>query len=134
MTVPAANFHPIDDGTDWSNSGYRIYMNSGTGSFTTPVEFPGSGPVVVKKVILYAWDNSTGASADVTFYKARPETGSEVDLATVQGGLNAASIRAFSSTTITYAKIQRIHGPDLWLNTDGSSVLSVYGVKIACVD
>ena len=135
VTVPAAWFHPTEDGTDWSNAGHRIYVNSGTGSFIAPVMFPGSRPVIVKKVILYAYDNNAGANVPVTLYKTNPYAGTDVDIAYAQSALNSSvNPRVFSDVTITYAKIQRTQGAHLWLDINGSTDLAVYGVKIVYID
>jgi hypothetical protein len=136
VTIPAGHFHAQRDGLDWYNDGRYLYLASGSnGTFIAPVVFPGSGPVTVKKVILYAYDNSITGNVDVTLYKTNPLTGGETDMAYTQSALNSSvDPRVFTDTTITYAKIQRTHGAYLWLGIGGSADLRVYGVRIAYVD
>lgn len=136
VTIPAGWFHPVADGYDWNNNGNYIYLNSGSSAaFSAPVVFPGPGPVTVKKVILYAYDNNSGANVDVTLYKTNPLTGGETNMAYAQSALNSSvDPRVFSDATITHAKIQRTQGAYLWISFGGSSNLWVYAVKIAYTD
>ena len=125
VTIPAGHFHPVEAGYDWWNNGNLISLYSGSSAFfTAPVVFPGSGPVIVKKVILYAHDNSITGNVGVNLYKTNPLTGGETEMAYAQSALNSSiDPRVFSDATITYAKIQRTHGAYLWLGIDDSSGL-----------
>jgi hypothetical protein len=135
ITIPAGHFHPLQDGYDWANYGSNIYLVSGShGSFLAPVVFPGSGPVTVRKVILYAKDNNVTHDLSVTLYKTNPVTGSDTNMANTWSGEYSPDIREFTDTTITYATIQRTHGAYLRLYFDAYADLTVYGVKIAYTD
>ena len=134
MTVPAGHFHPTQAVSNWHNGGYSLTLTSGAVLFTAPVVFPGSGPVTVKKVILYAYDNNSEANTSVTLYKTNPLAGDENGMSVVQSALHSSTDpRVFSDNTITYATIQRSHGAYLWLSINGTNI-TVYGVKIAYVD
>lgn len=85
ITIPAAYFNPIGDGFHWYNNGDRIYLIADTNVvFAAPVVFPGSGPVSVKKVILYTYDNNDTEEISLNLYKSNPATDSEQLIASVQ--------------------------------------------------
>ena len=137
VTVSAAHFHPPEEGLDWYNYGRGIHLVSGGGGdLIADVVFPGSGPVTVKKVILYAYDFTSSFNVSVQLFKTNPLTGGETAMALAESsGASTTDAREFSDTTITYATIQRTHGAYLRLHFDASgNSLQVYGVKIAYVD
>ena len=132
VTIPAGHFHTHRDGTDWYNYGDYMEVNSGTGHFVAPVVFPGSGPVTVKKVILYAYDNNVIHDVQLFLHKTTPASGGDTEMAYVYStSASATDPREFSDTTITYATIQRTHGAYLYLQITDAWYLRVYGVKIA---
>ena len=136
ITIPAAHFHPSEDGYDYYNYGRYLYFESGIGGdFIAPVVFPGSGPVTVRKVTLYGYDNNASTYLSVDLFKTNPSAGSKISIARVEtSGASSTGPREFSTTSMTYATIQRTHGAYLWLDFNGSSGLSVEAVKIAYTD
>ena len=136
VTIPGGHFHPNGDGYDWHSDGRYIEVNSGSNVvFIAPVVFPGSGPVTVRKVTLYARDNNASSDVGVSLYKTNPLTGGETAMASAwSSGASATDPREFSTTDITYATIQRAHGAYLWLRFTSSSDLRGYAVKIAYTD
>ena len=132
VTVPAGHFIPTTDSWAYSNNGYYL---TGDGNFTAPVVFPGSGQVIVKKVILFAVDNTVGADVDVTLYKTDPAAGVEVSVASAASIGNESGIRTFKNSTIKQATITRSRGAYLWLSFDvDNHNLRAYAVKVAYVD
>jgi len=76
VMVPAAAFIPTSDDWDYSSEGYFLKTLSGIGSFTAPLSFP--VPVVrIRKITLYALDNTAGGSVCVELYRADPRTAGE---------------------------------------------------------
>ena len=81
VTVPAAHFHPVEDGLDWFNNGAYMFVSAGSGDFLAPVVFPGSGPVTVRKIILYAYGNNASVDVGVQLNKSMPATGNHIPMA-----------------------------------------------------
>jgi hypothetical protein len=71
VTVPAAFFHPNDEGLDYLNNGNYVEIESGQGIFTAPVVFPCLPSVTVERIILSVRDqNGTGiGNACVSLYR-----------------------------------------------------------------
>ena len=135
ITVPAAHFNPSEDGLDWFNYGHQLNLSSGSNkAFTAPLVFPGSGPVIVRKITLYANDTNGAGDVGVVLFKMNPGAGGETEMAWAESSGRVSGIREFSDTSVTYATIQRTHGTYLWLYFDASSSLSVTGVKIVYTD
>lgn len=135
VTIPAGHFSPNQDGSDWYNNGDYITLGSGSsGSFIAPVVFPGSGPVTVKKLILYAYDTSGTVDISVGLYKTNPSADTKAQMAMANSDGAVPAVREFSDTSITYATIQRSHGVYLRLALGAPALHKVYGVKIAYTD
>ena len=137
ITIPAAHFNPNQDGLDWYNEGRRLYLDAAAnyGTFIAPVVFPGSGPVTIRKITLYAYDNNGAEDIGATLYKTSPSTGAETEMACARStGASTTNPREFSDITITYATIQRTHGVYLAVYFPARSNLEMFGVKIAYVD
>ena len=137
VTIAGGHFQPIQDGCDWWNNGNFVKLSSSASpitDFVAPVVFPGSGPVIVRKITLYADDNVAIHDVVVSLYKLNPAGGTGIEMASASSAGNALGIREFSDTSITYATIQRTHGVYLYLSFDASSSLLVTGVKIAYTD
>ena len=134
ITIPAAAFQPSREGFSTSFNGSYLWLHSPSmgASFLAPVVFPGSSPVVVRKVILYAEDNHW-SSVGVTLEKANPGGGTPVAMASAQTTGSASGVREFSDTSITYATVQRTHLIYLRLlfYAAGEQSLRVRAVKIA---
>lgn len=125
VTIPAAFFIPSEDGLDWFNDGAL----SGNGAFTAPVIFPTLSAVTVKKVTLSVEDHNGTADACVTLKRASPKNLSQVSMATACSSGSWGGPVNFDDDTIDYATVWPAHGPFLWLELDGTSIL-VYGVTI----
>jgi hypothetical protein len=78
MTITAASLVPVDDDTDFYNGGMVMGPPDG-GTFVAPLEFPAES-VFVRRIVWYAWDNSTNAAVCVSVYRSRPAAAFEDDL------------------------------------------------------
>jgi hypothetical protein len=104
VTVPAAFFHPNDEGLDYLNNGNYVEIESGQGIFTAPVVFPCLPSVTVERIIL----------------SVRDQNGT---------GIGNACIINYTDDTIDYPVVWPSQGPYLWLEIYGTNI-EVYGVRI----
>jgi hypothetical protein len=131
VTVPAAFFHPNDEGLDYWNNGNYVEMQSGQGIFTAPVVFPCLSSVTVERIILSVKDQNSGgiANACVTLYRTKPNKGIENKMASVCSSGAQPGIINYTDDTVDYPEVWPSHGPYLWLELYGTNI-EVYGVRI----
>ncbi|MFH1329772.1 MAG: hypothetical protein ABIJ48_03835 [Actinomycetota bacterium] len=115
IMIPAAAFIPNSDNWDFDNSGYYLEMSSGNGVFTAPLLFP--VPVVnIKKIILYAYDNSGTGQVYAAVYRASPPTSNEIHLGSVWTTDSTANPQVVSTSAISPRRVNTaLVGPYLWV-------------------
>ena len=126
IMIPAAAFTPAADGYDYYNAG-TLTASSGRGHFTAPLIFP--EPVVnIKKVVLYAYDNTDGF-VDVLVLRALPSAGTEIALGDVHASNSTADPQVISSAAISPRRVNTaVHSPYLFITVDPNTVF--YGVAV----
>lgn len=102
VTVPAAFFHPREEGLNWSNDGGGMAVDSGSAIFTAPVVFPTLSAVTVKKITLSVEDHNGTVDACVTLYRTSPKNLTQVSMATAcssgtWGGRSTLMMTAYST-------------------------------------
>ena len=110
ISVPASAFRPNSDNSDYTNQGYCLKIDSGSGSFTAPLRLP-HGATVISMTIHF--NDSDGGDSGFT-NMVRTEFNGPVPMAAV---LFADSSGSLSDTSIDYAVID---------NSQYSYYLSVY--------
>jgi hypothetical protein len=130
ITVPAAFFHPIQDGYDWYNAGRFINTSSGGGNFMAPVVFPTGQSVVVESITIYGYDNNATYNMTVELYLVDVTVGSHSDMATVSSTGNVDTTRSFTDSSIDYNPVKHGKGVYLWLTLGDDANLDLYGVRI----
>jgi hypothetical protein len=129
--VPAASFIPADDAHNYWNNGTYVAMNSGSGSFSAPVEFPTHKTVTVEKITLYAYDYNSLSRACVWLKRERPTHGdAQVMGSACSTGSSATDPRSFTNANINPSAVRPGHGLYLWLEIQASAALGVYAVRI----
>ena len=128
IMIPAAAFIPTSDNWDYANNGSTLYTISGSGGFTAPLVFP--VPVVkIKKIILYAYDNSGAGQVCATLYRSSPPIANELSLGSVCTSDSTARPQAPSTTAISPRQVNTaVTAPYLWINIDSGT--QVYGVSV----
>jgi hypothetical protein len=127
--ISSAAFIPAGGGVDYISSGATLTLDSGQGGFAAPLSFP--APVVnIKRITVYAYDNTASALISASVYRSRPSDGEEDyagSIATVDSSADpqVVSLTAISPRRVTTAT----HGPYLWVWFNGSGV-KLYGVKV----
>jgi len=129
LTVPAAFFHPADDGLDYWNNGGFVRMESGNGTFSAPVVFPCLPAVTVERIVFSVKDQNAANNACATLYRTKPNKGTEVVMAAVCSTGSQAGVINYTDDTVDNAVVWPSQGPYLWLNIGGTSI-DVYGVRI----
>ena len=130
IMVPAAAFTPATGGGGYDNSGFYLRMFSGGTNFIAPLTFP--VPVVkVRKLTLYAWDNSSAGVVCAFLGRAKPPTASVVygqgDLCTSD---SAEGPQVLSTTAISPRLVNTaVHGPFLSVYIEAPG-LKLYGVAV----
>jgi hypothetical protein len=128
IMIPASAFIPTTDDWDFGNSGYGLYVASGTGNFVAPLSFP--VPVVnIKKITLYAFDNDASSSVCLSLYRAMPAVASE-DYAGQVCTTEASAPQYASTTVISPRRVNTaVQAAYLWVEISGPG-LWLYGVKV----
>jgi len=105
ITVPGAAFNPIDEGADWYNYGQWIRNDSLSDErfYAGPIVFPHAGAVQITEVVLSAYDNNPGATAEAcaTVWRSVFASGAEQSMASVCSTGSATGVRKFSAPTIS---------------------------------
>ena len=129
IMVPASAFIPTKDDFDYDNGGDSLQVTSGTGAFIAPLSFP--VPVVnIKKITVYAHDNTASALISASVYRSRPADGEEDHAGSVATVDSSADPQVVSMTAISPRRVTTAtHGPYLWVWFTGSGV-RLYGVKV----
>ena len=129
IMIPAAALVSITDGYDYVNEGYDLYVDSGHGYFTAPVSFP--VPLVsIRRITLYAWDDSADAYICVWLYRARPVVGGEDSQGQACTTDSAADQQAPYGTSVLPRQVNTAaHGSYLWVRISAPGV-RLYGVKV----
>ena len=129
IMIPAAALVPITDGYDYVNNGYDLYVGSDHGYFTAPVLFP--VPLVsIRRITLYAWDDSADAYICVWLYRATPAAAGEGSQGQACTTNSAADPQAPYGTATRPRQVNTaFHGSYLWVRISAPGV-RLYGVKV----
>jgi hypothetical protein len=130
IMIPAAEFLPTLDDWDYQR-GPSIFVESGVGRFTASIPLPAL-VVSIRRITLYAYDNSDSADVSVTLYRHAPAAGEDfVDLGGVAtAGAAATDPQVQYTTAISPRTVDRTRfGLFLWLRIPEPG-LKVYGVKV----
>ncbi|MFH1329360.1 MAG: hypothetical protein ABIJ48_01680 [Actinomycetota bacterium] len=126
IMIPAAAFIPTDDNHDYSNNGASLWTISASGNFTAPLTFP--VPVVnIRKIVLYAYDNTGAGPLCARVYRASPPTAGQLHLGFVCTTDSPVSPQVVSTTAISPRRVNTaVTGPYLWVSiADGTTFLGV---------
>lgn len=128
IMIPAASFIPTTGYWDYTNNGSVLYMNSGSGTFTAPLVFP-VPEVNIRKIILYAYDNTGAGALCVILYRASAPTGGKLTLGQDCTTDSRANPQVISTTAISPRRVNTaLVGPYLWVSIpDGTAF---YGVSV----
>ncbi|MFH1331641.1 MAG: hypothetical protein ABIJ48_13505 [Actinomycetota bacterium] len=128
IMIPAAAFVPTSDNWDYINHGYFLTMDSGSGVFNAPLVFP--VPVVnIRKVILYAYDNSGTGQVCAWVYRASPPTASVVQQDSVCTSDSTANPQVVRTTAISPRRVNTaVTGPYLTVTLHPGTFL--FGVSV----
>ncbi|MFH1331642.1 MAG: hypothetical protein ABIJ48_13510, partial [Actinomycetota bacterium] len=128
IMIPAAAFIPTNDNWNYANNGSMLFTVSGSGIFTAPLTFP--VPVVnIRRITLYAWDNSGTGQVCATVYRAYPPTAGQLNLGGVCTGDSTAVPQVVSTTVISPRRVNTaVTGP--YLNVYIADGTTFYGVSV----
>ena len=128
IMIPASAFIPTTDNWDYSNSGYYLTTIGGSGNFSAPLVFP--VPVVrIRKITLYAYDNTAGGNICATLFRSQPLTDDEATAGGVCTSDNATDPQVVGTTGIDPRRVNTaVHGPYLWVTIDPNT--DFYGVQV----
>jgi hypothetical protein len=129
ITIPAAFFHPADEGIDYYNNGNSLQVQSTTGIFTAPVVFPCLNSVTVERIVFSVRDENASTDACVSLYRTKPNKGTEKLMAYQCSAGSQPGVINYTDDTIDGAVVWPSNGPYLWLNINGTGI-RVYGVRI----
>jgi hypothetical protein len=129
LTIPAASFHPIDDGQDYVNNGVVVWTNSSDARFSAPVVFPCQYAVRVERIIFSAWDQNASGNACVSLWRVKPDKGTRKQMTWVCSSGSQTSVVNYTNNSVNPAVVLSSHGLYLFLDINGSSI-DVYGVQI----
>jgi len=129
IMIPAAAFIPTTDNWDYSTGGNYLAVSGGNSGFSAPVSFP--VPVVsIKKITLYAYDNTNLSAVCASPYRANPAAATQV----LQGiictsGASTLDPQVLITTAISPRRVNTaIHGAQLWVDLGPGT--KFYGVKV----
>jgi hypothetical protein len=128
LMIPAGAFVPAADG-GYFNYGEYIATGSGTATFSAPLFFP--VPVVnIKKLTIYAYDNTGGIAVCAWVYRSRPTEAAEDFVA------NTCTVDSTASPQVRYATAtgpRRVNTATqsayLWVYLDGPGI-KLFGARV----
>jgi hypothetical protein len=135
LSVAAGHCYPAVSGANFLNNGWEVHCGSPQCFLMCPVNFPAAGEqavgaVTVKRFTMYAFDNNSGATADVQAWliKSYPPTHARVYLAQFQtAGAQVTDPQVLMDTTIEYNPVYRTQAPYIAIIIGGSTDTFVYG-------
>jgi hypothetical protein len=105
ITVPAAAFSPSQDEVEWYNYGQWIRNDSLSDYrfYAGPIVFPHAGKVQITQIVLVAYDNNSGTTAEAcaTLYRSKFLTGAEESMASICSTGSDPSVRRFATPNIS---------------------------------
>ena len=132
IMVPAAAFVPDSEDWDYTGGWYLAAPATG-GSFSAPVTFP-VGQVNIRRITLYAYDNSGSLLMDVCvfLYRATPSAATQVTVGSLcTTGASGTDPRLFTTSNLLHRSVNTaLHGLYVWARILPSAALRLYGVKI----
>jgi hypothetical protein len=136
LTVPAAVFHPEDDGYHFYNSGWMLTSDDDNTNryFTAHVPFPCTGEVTVEKVEFMGYDNNPLYEMCFGLLRLDPLAPQRTGMGGVSSGVEFASSTIPETWTITEfdpATTDASQAACLWLQMADNDDLHLYGIKIA---
>ena len=134
LTVPSADCIPSDADEDWSSSAPQIWCETGGCMWHCVVHFPAAGEqavgaVNVKRVTMYAYDNSGGQATFYLWKTYLPNAGSEKIMAQGTTVDSIAIPQTVMDTSIEYNPVYRSQAPVMWV-TIGATSIPVFGFYI----
>ena len=134
LIVPAAQFHPWEDGTEFQNYGHCITPHGiDTKWFVAWVPFPVPYYATVEKFELIAYDNTDTGRIIAWLQKTKPVRGTIRDMAYLDTGVNFKSSmnpRTWVDSTISYATVKPAEAVYVYLQLDPKALLVFHGVRI----
>lgn len=127
VTIPAGAFDPVNDETDFSNTGWHLTSDSPHGAF---ISFPAE-TVLLTQVKVRVYDNaSTAGNLCVSLYREVPADAASEFLG--QDCTVGASTTDPQTLTITaFKRIGRFHSAFLWAVFDAKDFnLALYGATV----
>jgi hypothetical protein len=134
LTVPADDCIPYDAEEDWSSWGQKIYCETGGCSWRCVVHFPAAGEqavgaVNVKRVTMYAYDNTGAGEVIVKLRKVYPPNAGSQDMAVAGTADSTADPQTVVDTSIEYNPVYRSQAPVIWVSITATSI-NVYGFYV----
>jgi hypothetical protein len=127
VSIPAAGFHPTEDGYDFGNYGFRLHnFDSASDTYVAPVQLPHGSTVT--KLSFYWWDDSSEDGSCSLYRTALADTEWEMAIAQTSGAAPAEN--SSEDTIIDYASVDNSqYAYYLWLALPDSGVIA-YGAVI----
>nr|MCU0280548.1 hypothetical protein [Acidimicrobiia bacterium] len=130
IMIHNTEFSPFDSNQDYS-AGQRLETYGGTGRFTAPIPLPAT-VVSIRRITLYAYDNSANADVSLSLYRSAPaqgdafvELGGVATVGAVETDPQVQYTTAISPRTVDRSRFSLF----LWLRVPEPG-LKVYGVKV----
>ncbi len=131
IMIPAAAFIPTSGSWSYSQTDSYLTANN-TADFTAPLTFPVQ-EVTIRRITLYAYENTADGSVCVRMFRASPRTASSLTLGSACTVNSTTNPQAATTTAISPRRVNTaVQGPDLWVSIPGSqfSTVRFYGVKV----
>jgi len=127
--VPASAFIPTDDGTGYHHYGNYVAIKGASGSFVTPLSFP--VPVVnIRRITLYAYDNSSGGYANLSWCRSYPPDGTAICSGYIATVGASPDTQAVTTADLDARRVNTAHhGAYLWVYIEDPTI-KVYGVRV----
>jgi hypothetical protein len=129
LLIPATAAIPTEDGQDYAMSGSSLTVGSLGGRFAVPLSFP--VPVVtIRRITVYAYDNSTMGGVVITLNRSDPRYHAEAMLCQIgTTGMSLDDPRTVASSEISEPTVNTATR-GLYLRISMVSATRLYGVKI----
>jgi hypothetical protein len=130
LTIPASACIPYNEQVNWTNNSIYIQCDDAGGcEFVCPFQFPTGQAVSVKKLLLFAYDNASGA-VHASLIRNSPGATQSIIQAGTSTNNSAAVPQIVKDGTITKPKVNpSFYGSFIWAKLDSTSQ-RLYGFKV----
>lgn len=129
IMIPTAAFIPAYDGIDYYNNGQETTMGTAGGTVFALLSFP--VPVVsIRRITVYAYDNTGAANVCAGLYRSRPPAGARDFIGEICTVDSTTDPQTVYTTQISPRQVNTaFHGPYLSVSLSAPGV-KFYGVKV----